>query len=240
LQKGKWGIYQIVSSGSGTEELLYESESPKAPMSWSPDGKNIVFSVQDSQTTGDLWILSLDGEKKAAPLIASPFHETHGQISPDGKWIAYSSNSTGRTEIYVQPFPSGAGRWQVSFHGGGWPRWRGDSRELFYHGLRANTDQPAVPGIYRGAPVYSVAVSANGAAFEPAIPQPIVRTLYNNSPHSAGDYQTWAVSADGKRILMIQYAGLAGSTGGAGTAIGPDPGRPYLTVAINWASSLRK
>src|SRR5215469_1597537 len=89
LQKGKWGIYQTLSSGSGTEELLYESDLLKAPMSWSPDGKYIVFWAEDPKTAGDLWLLAVD-EKKAQPLIATQFDETHAHISPDGKWIAYT------------------------------------------------------------------------------------------------------------------------------------------------------
>jgi len=142
LEKGKWGLYQVLSSGSGTEELLYESEAPKAPMSWSPDGQRIVFWTLDPKNGGDLWVLPLEGDKKPVPLIATPNNETHGQISPDGKWIAYTSDSTGRNEIYVQPFPTGTGRYQVSFHGGDWPRWRGDSKELFYHTIAANQMLP--------------------------------------------------------------------------------------------------
>ena len=136
LEKGKWGLYQVLSSGSGTEELLYESESPKAPMSWSPDGQRIVFWTLDPKNGGDLWVLPLEGDKKPVPLIATPNNETHGQISPDGKWIAYTSNSTGRNEIYVQPFPTGSGRYQVSFHGGDWPRWRGTARSFSTTPLR--------------------------------------------------------------------------------------------------------
>ena len=236
IQKGKWGIYQISSSGAGKEELLYESELLKSPMSWSPDGKRIVFWVQDPKGLGDLWVLTLD-DKKAAPLIATTFNETHGQISPDGKWIAYTSNSTGRPEVYVQPFPEGAGRWQVSFHGGDWPRWRGDSKELFYHSIAPQMDNPPFPGIFRGGALFAAPMTAKGAAMEPGIPQPFVRINANNSPHSGGDYQTYAASADGKRFLMIQYAGFAGA---GSSAIGPEPGRPYLRVAINWASSLKK
>ena len=82
------------SDGSGTDELLFESDLPKAPMSWSPDGKFIVFGVQDPKTGADLWLLTL-ADKKAAPFIATPYTETHAQISPDGKWIAYTSNSVG-------------------------------------------------------------------------------------------------------------------------------------------------
>jgi hypothetical protein len=78
-------------------------------------------------------------DKKAAPLVATPFNETHGQISPDGKWIAFTDNSKdGRNEIYVKPFPTGNGGWQVSNTGGDWPRWRRDSKELFYHSPVSN------------------------------------------------------------------------------------------------------
>ena len=86
--------------------------------------RRIVFGVQDPKTKSDLWVLSL-ADKKAEPLVNTPFNETHAQISPDGKWIAYSSDLVGnRREIHVQPFPSGAGQWQISVAGGDWPRWR--------------------------------------------------------------------------------------------------------------------
>ena len=81
--------------------------------------------------------------------------------------------------------------------------------------------------------------TARGDALEPAIPQEIVRIFANNTPHTGGDYQFYAVSTDGKRILMGQLAGFAG-TAGAAAAIGPDPGRPYIAVAMNWAASLKK
>ena len=235
LVKGKWGIYQNLSSGSGTEELLYESDLPKSPMSWSPDGRRIVFWTQDPKTGSDLWVLTLE-DKKAAPLIATPFNETHGQVSPDGKWIAYSSNSTGRPEIYVQPFPAGSGRYQISFHGGDWPRWRGDSKELFYHGIAPTQDSPAQSGVFLGGSLLSVAINVRGGALEPETPIEILRTWTLNYPHSAGDYQTYAISSDGKRILCFQFvlnAGPAADTGG------PDPPLS-ITVAMNWAAGLKK
>ena len=236
LVKGKWGIYQNLSSGSGTEELLYESELPKAPMSWSPDGKRIVFWTQDPKNGGDLWVLTLD-DKKTAPLIATPFNETHGQISPDGKWIAYTSNSTGRNEVYVQPFPTGSGRFQISFHGGDWPRWRGDSKELFYHTIATNPDTPAMSGAIRGGSLLSVALTARGAALEPESPKDIIRAWALNYPHSGGDYQTYAVSADGKRFLSAQF--VVSASGPAADAATPDPPQS-ITVAMNWAASLKK
>ena len=80
----------------------------------------------------DLWVLPLSGDKKSAPFLQSPFRTTHPQISPDGKWVAYASNETGRMEIYVRPFPSGEGKWQISTSGGRFPRWSRNGKELFY------------------------------------------------------------------------------------------------------------
>src|SRR3989442_246818 len=208
-------------------------------MSLSPDGKRIVFWVQDAKTGGDLWVLPLEGDKKPAPLIASPFHETHGQISPDGKWIAYTSNSTGRNEVYVQPFPSGSGRYQISFHGGDWPRWRGDGKELFYHAIATNQDSPAMSGLFRGGSLLSAAGVVKGAAFKPESPKEILRRWGLNYPQSGGDYHNYAVSADGKRILTVQIVSLFNVISPVGDAGSPDPPLS-ITVAMNWASSIQK
>jgi dipeptidyl aminopeptidase/acylaminoacyl peptidase len=238
LARGKWGIYQNLSSGSGTEELLYESELPKAPMSWSPDGKRIVFWTNDPKNGGDLWVLTLD-DKKAAPLISTPFRETHGQISPDGKWIAYASNSTGRSEIYVQPFPTGSGRYQISFHGGDWPRWRGDGKELFYHTIASVQDAPAAMTFFRGGSLLSAAVAVKGGVLEPESPKDLLRTLGVNEAHSGGDYQMYSVAADGKRILTFQYVNTPAITPGAGDSGGAEPPLS-ITVAMNWTAGLKK
>jgi len=234
LRSGKWGLYQTLSSGSGTEEPLFESDLPKAPMSWSPDGKRIVFWVQDPKTGSDLWALTLD-DKKAAPLIATPFNETHGQISPDGKWIAYTDNSKdGRNEIYVKPFPTGNGGWQVSNTGGDWPRWRRDSKELFYHSPVSNSGS-GNPYPF-GGPMFSVEVNINGGIFEPGSPREVVIFPALNVPHSGGDYYPYAVSPDGQRFLVLQFVNpTIGVTG----QIGPDT-YSGLTVAINWAAALKK
>jgi hypothetical protein len=178
-------------------------------------------------------------DRKAQPLIATNYNETHGQISPDGQWIAYTSNLTGRNEVYVQPFPSGSGHWQVSFHGGDWPRWRADSKELFYHAIATSWDTAAFPGLFVGS-VFSVAVTSSGGEFVPGTPKEIVRNLADNLPHTGGDYQTYAVSPDGQRILSIQVAGGGGSGGRAeaGT-ISADPGGEFI-VARNWAQGLKR
>jgi len=235
LQKGKWGLYQNLSSGSGKEEVLFESEALKAPMSWSSDGKRIVFWVQDPKAGGDLWVLPLEGDKKPVPLIATAANETHGQISPDGRWIAYTSNLTGRNEIYVQPFPSGTGRWQISNRGGDWPRWRRDGKELLYHSIAVALDAPAVASSFTG-PLLTAAVTAKGATLEHESPKELVRMMALNFPHTGGDYQTYAISGDAQRILYHQVAFTAGA---AVTSGGPSPGLGFI-VALHWASSLKK
>jgi Tol biopolymer transport system component len=241
LQKGKWGLYRTLSNGSGTEELLLESELPKAPMSWSPDGKRLVFWVQDAKTAGDLWVLSVDENpstssgrpegRKAEPFIATPFNESHAQISSDGKWIAYASNSTGgRNEIYVRPFPSGNGIYQISRNGGDWPRWNRDGKELLFHALGT--------GAFI-APILSAPVNGSGPAFENTEPKEVVRTAALNLAHSGGDYHTYSVSPDGKQLLVYQYVGAVGANAVNLQQLGPDP--TYgLVAALNWTSALRK
>jgi Tol biopolymer transport system component len=236
LRSGKWGLYQTLSSGSGTEEPLFESDLPKAPMSWSPDGKRIVFWVEDPKTGSDLWVLTLD-DKKAAPLIATPFAETHAQISPDGKWIAYTSNAKdSRNEIYVKPFPTGSGGWQVSYTGGDWPRWRQDAKELFYHTPVSSSGIGTLPNYPFAGPVLAVDVNTSAGIFEPGSPREVATFAALNVAHSGGDYHAYAVAPDGQRFLILQYVNPTST--GAGQ-IGPDT-FSGLTVALNWTTALKK
>jgi Tol biopolymer transport system component len=238
LRSGKWGLYRKRSDGSTAEELLFESDVVKAPMSWSPDGRSVVFWVQDPKTNGDLWVLSL-ADKKATPFVHSTFTETHAQISPDGNWIAYTSDSVGkRREIHVQPFPSGQGRWQISDGGGDWPRWRQDSKELYYHSI-GPTVTPQTPGgpVFTG-PVYGVSVNGAKGTFEHAAPKAILNMRAINLPHTGGDYHTFAVSPDGQRFLYFQFVVPTATAATTQTAT-PDHASG-LMVATNWAASLKK
>jgi Tol biopolymer transport system component len=229
LQKGKWGLYRNLSNGSGTEELLFESDLPKAPMSWSPDGKRLIFWVQDPKTAGDLWVLTLD-DKKAEPLVNTPYNESHAQVSPDGKWFAYTSNSTGgRNEVYVRPFPSGSGVYQISTNGGDWPRWNHDGKELIFHALGSGAFVAAM---------LSAPVNGAGTAFEAIEPKEIVRTAALNLSHSGGDYHTYSVSPDGKRFLVFQFVGAVGAAATA-SQLSPDPSFG-LIAALNWTAGLKK
>jgi len=238
LRSGKWGLYTRLSTGSGTEQKIYESDLPAAPMSW--NGKYIVFWVQDPKMSGDIGLLKLEGDQwKAEKLIATPYNETHPQISPDGKWIAFVDNSKdNRPEIFVQPFPTGTGKFQISDNAGDWPRWKGDSKEIYYHSI-GNTVQTL--GISAGEIVfngvlYSVAVRANGPALEKDPVKQILITPLMNLPHSGGSYSPYAVSPDGERFLIPQFAPSAAAA--ANSQIGPDT-FSGLTIAVNWPSSLK-
>ena len=229
-QKGKWGIYRTLSSGSGTEQLLYESELLKVPMSWR--GSRIVFWVQDPKTGGDIWVYDLEA-KKAAPFHATPSNETHAQISPDGKWIAFTSNQRdNRNEIYVRPFPTGTGLWQVTDAGGDWPRWKGNSREIYFHSI-GNVQSPSTSfgnGAFPG-PLSAIAVDVVGGVFQHDPPQQLLIFPAINVAHTGGEYHNYGVSPDGARFLVPQYVP---STGAGAGELGADL-LSGLTIVVNWA-----
>ena len=189
VRAGKWGLYLKSANGAGAEERLIESNVSIAPMSWSPDGQSIVYWMNDPNTQYDLWLVPLSGDRKAVPLLHTPFNESHGQVSPDGKWLADHSNETGQNEVHVQPFPAGAGRWRVSTSGGVFPRWRGDGRELFFMERATNGKLMAVD------------VKSSGSTFEAGTPKELFDSGYINLTHVA-NYHTYAVSADGQRFLI--------------------------------------
>ena len=125
----------------GDAERLVTSDQQKAPNSWSPDGRFLLYHSVDPQTNSDLWIVPMAGDHTPSVFLKTPFREAYGAFSPDGRWVAYHSNESGRNEIYVRPFvPPGATgtaattgkQWQVSTAGGVFPVWRHDGRELYY------------------------------------------------------------------------------------------------------------
>src|SRR6185295_17367166 len=101
-------------------------------------GRFILYGTTGAATGADLWILPLSANAKPSPYLQTPFNEDQGQFSPDGKWIAYRSSESGRSEVYVAPFPGHSGKWQLSTTGGDWPRWRRDGKEIFYHQVSNN------------------------------------------------------------------------------------------------------
>jgi len=129
----KPGIYGRNSSGAGGTELIYDTGAGAILSDWSSDGRYLMYeNVVSAESRSDLFIVPLQGERKASPFIQDRFDETQGRFSPDGRWVAYVSDESGRPEVYVQTFPDHTGKWQISTLGGNDPEWRGDSKELYY------------------------------------------------------------------------------------------------------------
>jgi Tol biopolymer transport system component len=219
LRQGRWGLYEKRADVTETDTLLVESDAAISPASWSRDGKYIVYWSFPPQGGVDQRLLQvLGGEREAGPLLQSRFAETHGQISPDGRWIAYASNTTGRLEVYVRPFPSGARVFQVSTTGGVMPRWRSDTKELFY---ATAYDRPRL---------MAVTVRGDGSAFASDVARELFDMGTIPPPHSATipTYHAYAVSPDGKRFLVSRPV----------AAFRDDAAEATISVVLNWTALL--
>ncbi len=187
FQSGKEGppnIYWQHADGSGGLERLTTSEYPHVPMSWSPDGQLLAFIEVNPSTQRDIWILRMS-DRKAQPFLKTRFDESVPRFSPDGRWLAYTSNESGRYEIYVQPYPGPGGKWQISTEGGMEPAWNPNGRELFY---RSGDKMMAV----------DIATQPSFAAGKPRM---LFLGPYERSPATSPNYD---VSPDGQRFLMLK------------------------------------
>ena len=137
----QFGLYEQ-KLGAGSDESILSAARMQSPDSWSRDGQYLTYQTMGQGSRFDVWAWDLTGERRTFPLLASDANEGHSQISPDGRFVAYTSDESGRFEVYVKPFPSGPGKWLVSSQGGVEPRWRRDGRELYY--IAANRKLTAV------------------------------------------------------------------------------------------------
>ena len=205
-------IYRKDASGAGQEERLTEGPNWKAPLDWSRDGKYLLYRERAPKTDQDVWALPLEGDRKPIPIAQTPFVENTGQISPDGKWVAYSSNESGRGEVYVRasPWAEGAagGRWQVSNDGGAEPKWSADGRRIFYE--------------TGDGKIIAATVRTGSAGFQTDTPRELFK-----AGHDAGQLHSFDVTGDGQKFVLLMPAG--GAQGGA-----------PLTVIANWQAALRK
>jgi serine/threonine protein kinase/Tol biopolymer transport system component len=177
-------LYLKSAMSAGEDEPLPSSGLPmEVPTDWTPDGRYVLFEARSMKTGEDLWALPLGGDRKPFPLLQTPFDESQGRLSPDGRWLAYVSNESGRQEVYVGPFPTAGEKWQVSAAGGMQPRWRRDGRELFY--------------IAADRKLAAVAIKP-GTSFEAAAPV----ALFELRPVRYFDRMDYAVTADGQRFLV--------------------------------------
>ena len=181
------------ADGSGDERKLLNISANQSLYEglddWSPDGRYLLYDIGTSgQKTGiDIWVLPLFGNGKPFAFAAGPGDQSNGQFSPDGKWIAYASNETGRMEVYAAQFPWTGAKWQISSEGGTRPRWRRDGKEIVFQ----------VPGNGR---MMAAEVNTRKTTFELGEVRVLFES-YNFSPSNAGSQ--WALSNDGKRMLHI-------------------------------------
>jgi Tol biopolymer transport system component len=204
-------IYVKDSSGGGNEERLLQSDMNSRVADWSPDGKFLLYVVTAPKTGNDLWTLPLEGDRKPTPFLVTPFSETQGQFSPGGpRLVAYTSNESGQSEIYVQPFPPGGGKFHISSGGGSQPRWRRDGKEIYY----ISPDGKLMAVEVKTAPT-----------FEAGVP----KALFQTEIEGGGGVQAvfrYDVSADGRRFLINTVPGQAASA--------------PVTVVLNWTAGLKK
>ncbi len=187
-RNGGLDIYQRPANASGPDSPVVKLNATPIvfPSDWSSDGKFLAYYRTDAKTGLDVWVLpvSVAAEGRTPmPFLRSEFNETQAQFSPDGKWMAYVSDETGGPQIYVQSFPTLAGKWQISTDGGTQPRWRRDGTELFY----LAPDRKLM-----------VVTVKTGDTFDREAPRPLFQTALN----FVDLRQTYAVSADGRRFLL--------------------------------------
>jgi len=165
---------------------IYKDEKDKYPTDWSADGQFITYTtVDDPETKWDIWIVPMNSDQNGIksepyPFLQTEFFEGPAKFSPDGKWIAYSSDESGQDEVYVRPFPGPGGKWQISAGGGFEPYWREDGKEIFYE---AN-----------GKNIMAVSVKSNHDIFEVGA----ARRLFDLP--SGADVR--AVTRDGQRFIL--------------------------------------
>jgi Tol biopolymer transport system component len=189
-RSGKVSLRQQLVDGTAADESLFEGSGSIDnidPSSWSADGRFIAYTLAGAagtpSSTADVWVLPLFGDRKPFPLAQTEFIETSGVFSPDGRWIAYTSNESGQPNVYVRPFLRAGGKYQVSRDGGSHPVWRADGTELFY--LSGATTMMAVP------------IKATGQ-LEGGVPQ----TLFQPGRLILNRGQAYAVTRDGGRFLV--------------------------------------
>jgi serine/threonine protein kinase len=231
-RNGKWGLYRKRADRSPAAEMLDEREFPQIPSDWSPDGASLVYWVFGGASI-DQWLLPIGENRNAeqgarggspkqapSPLLDTRFGETHAQLSPNGKWVAYVSSQEGGLQVYVRAFPSGGDVWRVSTTGGVMPRWRQDNKELFY------------VTAYDNGKLMSATVQGERTKFVSGTPKELFNTGMVTPPHSTSInvYHAYDVSTDGLKFLLPRPVSRFGDASGPAS----------IAVVLNWEALLQR
>ncbi|MEQ1580766.1 MAG: TIR domain-containing protein [Steroidobacteraceae bacterium] len=208
VRSGAIGLYQKLANGTGVEERLggVEERPPGAelslmPTSWSVDGRFLMYQSTLPESKGDLWVVPTTGERTASVFLKTPFTEVWGAFSPDGRWVAYYSDESGRSEVYVRPFASGTtdkaagGQWQVSTAGGIYPLWAPDGKELYF--LSPAGDMMAAP------------INITGTALDSGAPARLFPTRMVGGGGDAQLGRQYDVAPDGRFLINTELDNAA-------------------------------
>ena len=182
------------------------------PTSWSADGRSLLYTIISPKTGIDLWGLPMADDPKPWSFLNSTFSERTGAFSPDGHWVAYQSDESGRVEIYVRPFPGPGGQWQISTAGGKAPRWRPDGTALYY--------------IAPDSRLMAASIAASGTALQPGLPTALFQTrIALGGTEVVGTRQQYDVAPDGRFLINVSV----------------DEGNAApITVITNWNPEAKK
>jgi len=178
---GHWDLYQKSVGDGGKDEAVFESPFDKFPSDWSRDGRYLIYYQIDPKTKYDIWVLPVSEKKEPFRYLATEFNEHRAKLSPNGRWLAYTSDETSRDEIYVQSFPTPGGKARVSVNGGTRPVWSRDGKELYYVAL----DRKLMAAAVKTEPKFEVEAP---------------RALFDTRMSSTRFFD---VSADGRRFLIV-------------------------------------
>jgi serine/threonine protein kinase len=218
---GEWGIYRKAVNGAAREELLAKTTASPTLTQWTQDGRYLIYFAFAGQTGQDLWVLPLYGDRKPFPFLRAPFNQLGARVSPDGRWIAYRSDETGKNELYVQAFDpkpdagnaAAAGKWMVSKGSEGMARWRKDGKELYY----ITTDGSIMAVDVKTNPVFSAGVPRLLFKLPP---------IFSREPSATGTPGARVDTQDGQRFVVSMPV----------TENAP----PQFSVVLNWQTGLKK
>jgi hypothetical protein len=177
-------LYVRNADGSGQVERLTTSEREQRPSSWAAQGNLIAF-LEYTGDSSQIWVLPMDGDRKPKLFLESRFSLSYPEFSPDGRWMAYISSESGRSELYVQPYPGPGGKYRISTEGASEPIWVG--RELFYR----DVDR-----------FFSVTITSLNPLHAEA-----PRLLFARGYRNDGPVRGWDASADGQHFLLLKPEG---------------------------------